>query len=276
MKILVSGATGFVGSHLLPRLKESGHEMHTVERGKTSIAELAELMGRERFDGIIHLASVFLSEHTPDDVPRLIESNVLLGTSLLEAASRHGAPWFINTGSYWQHYQDAAYSPVNLYAATKQAFEDIGTFYAEAREINFVTLTLFDNFGPGDTRPKIFNLWQKAMETGEELRMSPGEQCMDVTYIENVIDGYLRAIELVSEDTEQKLRGRSFMLSGERMSLKELASTFEEATGKSLNIAWGAKPYRPREVMIPWQKGEVLPGWQPKISLKEGIRRTFL
>ena len=276
MKILVSGATGFVGSHLLPRLREAGHDVVTTERGKTDVAQLAELMRREKPAGIIHLASTFLKEHKPEDIRDLIDSNILLGTNLLEAASSAGAPWFINTGSYWQHYKDAEYSPVNLYAATKQAFEDIGRYYAEARGINFITLALFDNFGPGDTRPKIFSLWQRFTETGGTLEMSPGDQLMDITYIDNVIDGYLRAIELISSDSERKLSGETFALSGERMTLKELAAIFVETTGKPLTIAWGARPYRPREVMIPWHKGKVLPGWTPRIPLREGIRRTFL
>ena len=50
--------------------------------------------------------------------------------------------------------------------------------------------------------------------------------------------------------------------SNERMSLKELATLFEEATGNILNIKWGGRPYREREVMVPWENAEPVPGWR--------------
>lgn len=276
MKILVSGATGFVGTHLLPKLAAAGHEVRAVSRDEGSLDSLMEIMANGRFDGVIHLASLFLKDHRSEDLEPLLESNILFGTRLLEAAARHQVSWFINTGSYWEHAEDGSYAPANLYAATKHAFEKISGYYADSFHINFITLKLFDNFGPGDTRPKIFNLWEKIAATGETLEMSPGGQLIDITYIENVIDAYLRGVELLAEDNEHKLHGKAFAISsGERMTLKELAVVFEEETDKKLSLAWGAKPYRPREVMVPWKTGEALPGWKPRIPLREGIRRTF-
>ena len=59
------------------------------------------------------------------------------------------------------------------------------------------------------------------------------------------------------------------------MSLKDLAKVFEDATNTKLNIKWGAKDYREREVMCPWSKGEVVPTWVPKYSLKKAIQKTI-
>ena len=77
-------------------------------------------------EGIIHLASLYLASHRPDQVADLVNANILLGTSLLEAAKLAGVRWFLNTGTIWQNYQSPEcsdeYHPVNLYAATKQAF----------------------------------------------------------------------------------------------------------------------------------------------------------
>lgn len=293
MKILISGCTGFIGGYLAARLLREGHEVSAIVRQSTDkqnlpkgnisifvlsaeIEELILFLEKEKFDGVIHLASLFLYAHKSSDVKGLIDSNVLFSTILLEAAVAAKVPWFINTGTFWQYYENKEYSPVNLYAATKQAFETIASYYLQISPIIYVTLKLSDTFGPGDRRPKIFNLWSNIAKSGQSLEMSPGQQLIDISYIDNVIDGYMQLVSLLSADTAPEIHGRSFALqSNERMTLKELAAVFEEVTGTKLNIAWGKKEYRPREVMVPWETGETVPGWQPNVSLREGIKRTF-
>jgi nucleoside-diphosphate-sugar epimerase len=289
MKLLVTGGSGFVGGHLVDRLLSEGHEVTLLVRSAPrvprdvrticflgDVARLIDNLKTLDLSGTVHLASCFLPSHRPEDVTSLVESNVLLGAAVLEACASAGIPWFINTGTFWQHYEDEPYSPVNLYAATKQAFEDIAAYYVQTTAIHFMTLQLSDTFGPGDTRPKLFNLWQKAARTGEPLAMSPGEQVLDMNYIEDVIDAYMALIGLLSTNNAGTLRGKTFAVSsGERITLRALASVFEKVTGAKLNIEWGGRPYRVREVMAPWSKGEPVPGWEPKVGLEEGIRRTF-
>ncbi|HEY4505499.1 MAG TPA: NAD(P)-dependent oxidoreductase [Candidatus Paceibacterota bacterium] len=292
MKILISGATGFIGTHLIKRLLEEDNSLYAIVRPSTDINVLSKkvtpyvfdndidslisFMRTEKFDGIIHLASVFLAQHKPEEVRKLVDSNVVFGTLLLEASVKSDVPWFVNTGTFWQHYQDKEYSPVNLYSATKQAFEDISKYYIEISPINFVTIKLYDTFGPLDTRPKIFNLWTKISKTNEALDMSGGEQIINMNYIGNVIDGYVRMITLLKDDSEKKMCGRSFTVrSDEILTLKQLATLFERVINTKLNINWGKKDYRPREVMVPWTLGENIPGWKPLVSIEEGIRKTF-
>ncbi|MCL0069470.1 hypothetical protein M1N85_02030 [Dehalococcoidia bacterium] len=62
--------------------------------------------------------------------------------------------------------------------------------------------------------------------------------------------------------------------SGQPISLKELVRTYEQVIGKEVPIQWGGRPYRPREVMVPWNKGDKLPGWEPRVALSEGISRV--
>jgi nucleoside-diphosphate-sugar epimerase len=292
MKLLISGATGFIGKNLAKRLLGGKHEVCAVIRPSTNIEnldkristyiydgnvpELISFMQKEKFDGVIHLASLFLIQHKAEDVSGLIESNVLFSTALLEASVKSSVPWFINTGTFWQHYLDKSYSPVNLYAATKQAFEDIAQYYRETSEINFVTIKLFATFGPFDTRSKVFNLWSKISKTKETLDMSPGEQLIDMTYIDNIIDGYFHMITSISKDSKRKLSGQSFTIqSDKRVTLKKLAKIFEKISNKKLNINWGGRPYSAREVMVPWSNGNKIPGFKPGISLEEGIKRTL-
>lgn len=290
MKILISGATGFIGKHLTEKLLENNNDVCAIVRPSTTggalnkkiklfifdnnMSDLISFMEKEKFNGVIHLASLFLAQHKPEDIQGLVQSNVLFSAILLEASVKSNVSWFINTGTFWQHYENKRYSPVNLYAATKQAFESIAQYYVETSAINFVTIKLCDTFGPGDTRPKILNLFSKISKTGEKLDMSPGEQLIDLSYIDNVVDGYLRMISLLSNDEKRKLGGKSFVVSaGKRVTLKKLAAIFEKVTKRKLNINWGGKEYRPREVMTPWEKGDKIPGWKPKVSIEEGIRR---
>jgi nucleoside-diphosphate-sugar epimerase len=279
MKVLVTGTTGFIGKHLVARLEKEGHTVTALTRAHDvdhNVPNLIALMEREKFDGVIHLASLFLGQHKPEDIKGLIDSNVFLGTAVLEAATKAKVPWFINTGTFWQHYQSKSYSPVNLYAATKQAFETIAQYYRETSDIIFVTLKLNDTFGPGDTRAKIFALWQKISASGESMDMSPGKQLIDISYIDNVVDAYMQLITLLSKKDARKLNGKAFaVIAPKRMPLKKLAELYEKTTSKKLTINWGKKDYRPREVMVPWTKGVKVPGWKARISLEQGIKKLY-
>lgn len=290
MNLLVTGATGFIGSHLCRRLRDEDHCIHVLLRHEEQISimrafgyhpflfdgdctSLAGYMEAENIDGIIHLASLFLSEHKPEDIDSLIASNILLGTKVLETASTTGIRWFLNTGTFWQHYQNEIFNPVNLYAATKEAFEVIARYYTETSNILFTTIKLNDTFGPGDTRSKIFTLWQKAIFTGEEILMSPGEQIMDISYIDDVIDAYLFLIQALSVDENKKLNNKSFAIySNSRMTLKEAALLFEKTTGKRISVKWGARPYKQREVMEPQMRIPIVPGHKNRVGLVSGLR----
>ena len=291
MKILITGITGFIGKHLSKRLLSDGHDIYAIIRKQAarekleqnnikyfidnnSTEDLIKHLKNEEFEGVIHLAFCFIVAHKPEQVSELINSNILFSARILEAATRSNVQWFVNTGTFWQHYENRDYSPVNLYAATKQAFESIAEYYVETSKINFVTLKLNDTYGPEDTRPKIFNLWRKVAESGEPLGMSPGEQLIDIIYIDDVVDAYVSMIELLKNDNTKEFRGKSFAVSsGNPVKLRELAEVFSKVTNKKLNIIWGERPYRKREVMVPWNKGENVPGWSPKVSLEEGIKK---
>jgi nucleoside-diphosphate-sugar epimerase len=292
MKLLISGATGFIGKHLITRLQKENHDIFIIVRPSTQsdnfpkniktyvfdndVAQLTTFMEDEGFDGVIHLASLFLAQHTAEDIKNLTDSNIFFATALLEAATKSNTSWFINTGTFWQHYKNKKYSPVNLYAASKQAFETLAQYYIETTPINFVTIKLSDTFGKNDTRPKIFNLLSKLRATGETLLMSPGKQILDINHIENVIDGYTRMITLLSSKEAQSMRGKSFAISAKkRLTLQELVRLFEKITNSELSITWGGRAYRDREVMVPWNKGLPIPGHKQKYTLEDGIREIL-
>jgi len=288
MKIVVTGVTGFIGHAIVERLLKENHIVYVITRADTDTSsipndvhtfvddgntqKMQDFFQEIKPDGVLHLASLVLVNHTLDDIETLIISNILFSTRLLEASVNSHVKWFINTGTFWQNYNDEDYNPVNLYAATKQAFEDIAKYYYETQKINFVTIKLNDTFGTNDTRSKIFNLWGKAVANNENLGMSPGEQIIDISYIENIVDAYIQMLtQLQANDTYTYAGDVYAVNSEERMSLQALAKVYEEVTQTSVDITWGGRPYRDREVMIPWTKGKPVPGWKQNISLRDAI-----
>lgn len=285
MNILVTGATGFIGTNLTRELRKE-HNLFILGQFDgdpekldlpgyimdDDINKLADYIKNNQIEGVIHLASLYLTVHTPEQIKDLVSSNVYFGTAVLEAASLAGTvKWFLNTGSIWQNYnvKGMEYNPVNLYAATKQAFIDMAKYYTDVFGIKFCTLKLCDTYGPNDTRRKIFKLFKDYSESGEVLKMSPGEQLIDLLYITDIVAGFAQLVKLLSEGVD--LNSEYVLSSGQQIPLKELASMFIKVSGRNLNIEWGGLPYRKREVMVPW-KGEIVPGWKALVRVEDGIR----
>jgi CDP-paratose synthetase len=293
MKLFITGATGFIGSNLSKKILADGNELFFTllpneanpfegdERVKSyllnnnNIYSLIDFLKSNQIEGIIHLASFIQSgNHNSDDIEKLIDTNLKFSALVLEAAVKAGVKWFINTGTYWQHYNNADYSPVNLYAATKQAFMTIGKYYWETNKINFNTIMLFDTYGPNDTRPKIFNLWKLIAQSGETINMSPGEQLIDISHVDDIVSAfYMLSVHLQNLHHDVK-NGDVFVVKAKkRYTLKQLAFIFEVTNKSKLNINWGGNKYREREVMIPWESDKVVPGWEPQIDIQQGINQ---
>lgn len=286
-RAMVTGATGFIGSHLINHLSADGWEIAVLARpiaaallnlnpavGKVYVytgttEDIIESVADFKPDTVFHLGSLFLATHNSSQVEPLIASNILFGTRLLEAMKVAKVAALVNTGSSWQNYCSTTYKPVNLYAATKQAFDDILSYYAEATGIRATTLRLFDSYGPGDKRRKLLRLLLDCLRTGEPLAMSPGEQVIDLVYVDDIC----RALLCAADAAERQKAGTSvYAVSGGcRRTLRDVVATLEEAAGRSIPVQFGALPYREREVMNPWV-GPPLPGWEPRIDLLSGFQ----
>lgn len=286
---LVTGASGFVGACLVRYLLQNGWRVHlllreqshvdafsasegqlTVHRCDGSYDSIEQIVKASAPDVVYHLASLFLAQHQTGDIARLIESNLLFPTLLLEAMHKCGVRNLINTGTSWQNYENLDCKPANLYAASKEAFEKLALFYIDAYGIKMTTLRLFDTYGPGDKRKKLFYLLRETARSGAVLNMSPGEQIINAVYGEDVAAAFLLAgEELLASDTSAN---RVYGVSAEKLlSLRELVAMYSAVTEYAVNVNWGALPYRPREVMSPWTNYVSVPGWQQKTSLVDGI-----
>ena len=140
-----------------------------------NINELNEYIIKNEIEGVVHLATLFVAQHQPEDIKDLILSNIYLGTAILEALKGSKVKWFLNTGTIWQNYRPNCrrYHPTNLYAATKQAFIDMAAYYVETSRLKFVTLKLSDTFGDGDTRRKLFTILKKQVQQVKQFKCRP-------------------------------------------------------------------------------------------------------
>ena len=289
---LVTGATGFVGSRLACRLVHDQWNVHIVTRAAStlppdpefkqvtrhfydgSLASLSRAMREARPNVVFHLAALFLSDHKAGDVEALISSNVLFGTQLLESMVECGVTSLVNTGTSWQHYRDDSNNSVNLYAATKQAYEDILRFYVDAKGMRAVTLKLFDTYGPRDPRLKLVNQLLKAGLSGKPIPMSPGEQRIHLVHVDDVIEAFILSAALIEQPTANGYA--SYRVdSGAAITLRELVLCIEEVWGRKVPVVWGGRAYRSREVMVPWPGGERLPSWRNRVPLQEGLKQII-
>lgn len=288
-RVLLTGGAGFIGSHLVRACRREGWQVGVLCKPQSALDQIQDLLDEiqvypvdgstesvlhsiEKFKPalVFHLASVFRTTHSPEDILPLIESNVAFGAQVLEAMSTCGVPYFVNTSTSWQHYCALSYNPVNLYAATKQAFEDIVEFYAQSEQVTAISLKLYDTYGPGDSRPKLFKMLESAARENVRLEMSPGEQLIDIVYVDDVVRAFvISAWRLFNQQATG--HERYAVSSGSPIRLRDLVALYQRVTGQQLEIVWGGRPYREREVMVPWSNGPQLPGWTPEINLDRGI-----
>jgi CDP-paratose synthetase len=267
MNILVTGAGGFIGKNLSLFLRKKSINFTCLVRSSKdcdfftsekirylSLNEfsLEQIFKDNAFDGIVHLATFFKVEHDHEDIKDLISSNIEFGSRLLDLCVSYKIGWFLNIGTFWQHMNGSVYEPVNLYSATKQAFEDIAKFYTSAFDLRVCTLKICDTYGPFDTRRKIFSIWDDAARNNTTIDMSKGEQLIDIVHVDKVI---VSIITLAYALHRNQLNGSNlpsfYVSSNKKISLRELATEYEKTHNSKVRIKWGALPYRNREVFYP-------------------------
>ena len=290
-KCVMTGATGYIGSHVLKYLLSKGWKIHVIADPKFGYANIEDVLSQVdvfEYDGnilslcdyfqkvkpdvVFHLAAAVITNYKPEQVPVLIQSNIQLGAEILEAMKSSETKLFVSTGSYWQNYNSDTYNPVDLYAATKEAFEKIVQFYVDAYGLRHVNLRLFDVYGEDDKRPKLWNALRDIAGTDKHIAVSPGEQLLDLIHISDVCTAYEAAYLALIEDTSimNEVYG---VRTGVTHSLREAIIVLENALCKKINVDFGAKPYKEREVMIPCSEYCFLPNWKAKVSLHDGFER---
>lgn len=286
MRLLLTGATGYIGQKLVPELKKRNHELYIVVRSNSNVTKIKRYVEaiidntdlKEMYkqiciikpEGWINLAGTYYGSHDPDIIGELLNDNIVFETYVLDAVVNAGGNLIIHTSSFHQRKDGKQYGPINLYASVKQAFEDILFYYSFTKKIREITLELFDTYGADDSRNKVFN-YVRRIKPGESINMSPGEQKMFFCYIDDVILAYIKALELIQV---QKLGYvQKYSVRGTTpISLRAFVEAYIKLIGNGKSVEWGKRKYMDQEIMDPTGYGIVLPEWKPQIEYEQGIQ----
>ena len=289
---LITGTTGFLGRHLCVKLLEKDYKIVVLVRETSNISFFSRYSKQKVIvcqldkdfnviDEVVknykplitfHLAAAFDKGYTNKEIVNLINTNILFGTILLNSLVKCNCKNFINIGTYWQNFKDETYNPFNLYAATKQSFQDIIKFYEEEYGLQCITLKLCDTYGENDNREKIINLLKQAYQKDKEVDMTKGEQYLSLTYIDDVVEGIILASDYV---LNRKYCGYTYLLANKNIiKLQDLVRSIEKIANKKLKINWGKIKYKKREIMQPYI-GNILPGWEAMTAIDIGLRKVF-
>lgn len=291
-KILVSGSTGFVGKHLIPKLIYEGHEILEITRDISKSTNLfVDTTSKLLFDDsnfkekinefkptiVIHLASYLTSSDNWMDVEKLVNTNILFISKILDAVSNVGLKLFINTGTFAEYFKgDDELLPSYYYAATKTASRAIVDYYANTYNYKQATIVPYTIYGGNDSQKKIIDIIYDSTLSEKPLDLSPGEQVLDFIHIDDVTNFYKAVVNNVNKlpcKTNFKLG------TGTGHNLKQVATYIEKITNRKANINWGGRDYRNSDVMFAVANLENIAStldWKPQILLKDGILKLIL
>jgi CDP-paratose synthetase len=275
LKIIVLGSRGFLGSHICQTLKISGHELSTLsyrpEQDNDFKCHLDSAVKSFDPDVIINAGASQNGKDDPAALNDLSLSNILLPSYLAWAINNYAPKCVLITfGSSWQHFNNEQL-PFNAYAATKTAAEAMLEHYAQDG-LRAACLQLYDTYGPNDERNKLVNLIADALIRREVLNMSGGEQKIDLIHIDDVVSAVVSVMGMLREHDSGCLM-KYAIRSGKPVSIVRLVNIMAEA--RNLDAAeifnLGFYPYRKRERFELNSSEAIVPGWEPRIKLVNGL-----
>jgi NAD dependent epimerase/dehydratase len=306
VSVLVTGAGGFIGSHLVERLVRDGAAVRALVRynGRSDRGAL-ELLPSNALDAVdvvfgdvrdpwfvrktvsgqdvvLHLAaliSIPYSYQAPADV---FETNVGGTMNVLQAARDHGAR-VVHTSTS-EVYGTAETTPIkethrvhsqSPYAASKAAADQLALSFHLSYELPVTTVRPFNTYGPRQSaRALIPTIVAQALE-GNDVALGALDPQRDLTYVEDTVDGFVRAA------TNEGAVGTVVNLgSGEKSSVRELASMIIELVGTNVSVREDPQRLRPAAsevglLLADASAARTLLGWEPRTPLADGLRKTI-
>ena len=302
-KIFVTGATGFIGTHLMHRLIAEGYSVGALVRSASASQKTGRIEGVSYFygdiqiyeeiktafsafepDAIIHLVTYYVIMHRADEIGVMMDTNVKGTINLLEAAKESGAvQLFINTSSPQVYEQKKPHlkvkeedtiKPQSLYAVTKLYAEEACSYYADAFHLPCVTLRLFPPYGPGDHERRLIPYVIGSILKNTPPNLTTGKQEWDFVYIDDIVNAYLDVLKSYPFKDDHAIFNIG---TGEAVSIRSFVEKIRGNIGSDIDLSWGSVAHRANEV---WynsadiKKAQVVLHWEPQTGIDEGIKKT--
>jgi len=282
--ILLTGATGYLGSHLASAFVNSGHKVAVLIRKNSNISRISLLLPALQIfnaeDGLDNtfraLGHVNAVVHTATCYGRngetsfeVFEANTIFPLRLLESAKNFGADNFLNTDTILNEF-------ISTYALSKHQFAEWGKSFANASSIKFINIRLEHIFGPGDDESKFTtHVIRSCLNNVPEIKLTAGEQKRDFVHVDDVVRAYSC---LLDKTSELGLGHHEFSIgSGQAVSVREFVNKVHRLTNSRSKLLFGALPYRKNEVMQSQADTSRLEksGWRCEMSLEQGLKQTI-
>ena len=160
----------------------------------SGIYDLKKKLLNYKIDYVVHAATHYVKKHKSSDINKIIESNILFPTIIIDMLCNKKIKKFINFGTVWQHYNKKKDHAYNLYASSKQAFNKIFNYYRnQFPKTQFYNLLISDTFGKNDERKKLIPVIIKNYNKKNTIKI-PRDLSMNlvnVKYITNVIENII-------------------------------------------------------------------------------------
>ena len=263
MKILISGATSFLGRSLIPKLQKKNCTLLLFTSNKGSfkaekifkkknlkIINQSQIEKIKKFKPDIFLNLQTMYNYNADfkNLSDLIDANIKIPLQLLMLCS-NSISRLISPSTYYMYGKNTSIiKPINLFAALKYSFSIVAEQQAVEKNFIYDEVILFDTFGIGDVRKKILNQIKLNFKDNKKVKFSPGNQVLDISDINEISEGF---IKLIFKKKNKNTKNIFFASSKNRLTLKELVKKCEKIKKSKLNIQWGALNYRKNEIMKP-------------------------
>jgi NAD dependent epimerase/dehydratase len=304
--VLVTGAGGFIGSHLVERLVELGARVRALARYNsrndwgllellpTSIKNEIEVFLGDITDPhstirmvqgqeiIFHLAALIAIPYSYIAPAQYVATNCYGTLNLLEASRHHGVERFVHTSTS-ETYGTAQYTPIDEahplrgqspYAASKIGADKLAESYYLSFTVPVVTLRPFNTFGPRQSARAIIPTIISQGLNGNVIRLGRLTPIRDLTFVSDTVEGFIRVAEC------PEAIGELFNLgSGRPIRIGALAQQIISLLGGGKEILSDGERVRPdasevMELLCNSGKAQKMLGWEPRVSLEEGLSRT--
>lgn len=277
VEYLVTGATGFIGQHLVVRLQGCGHNVRGVGGRNGDVALASTWKSFPKTNVVVHLASRTFVPDSWDDPVGFVQTNVCGTLNALEYCMRHDAQliflssYLYGTSPLLPVSEHAPLAPTNPYALSKKLAEDTCQFYANSREVSVTVLRPFNIYGPQQSNRFLIPELIEQLHRCSEITVNDLSPKRDYLFIDDLIDAIISAAD------RQKGYQVFNIGSGKSYSVAEIIQVIKDVSGSTMPVKSQNTP-RSNELMD--TRADITAahdalGWAPRVDIKEGIRRTL-